>query len=69
MKIGDSVWIIRGMNGPAVLRKASEESSSELNSDCAENHFALIGETYVHGIVHGDGADKFKPEWKDIVLM
>jgi hypothetical protein len=44
IRIGDEVWVLAGANVPFVLRK--------LDGD--RNKYALVGEAYVHGIMHGD---------------
>ena len=44
IRIGDEVWILAGANVPFVLRR--------LDGD--QNRYTLVGEAYVHGIMHGD---------------
>jgi hypothetical protein len=43
--IDDEVWIIAGAKVPLMLRPLGE------------NRYRLIGETYVHGVMHGEGLE------------
>jgi hypothetical protein len=54
---GDTVWIVSGCPSPLALRKQPQ------NSDC----FMLLGEGYVHGIMHGESVEG-NTDWNDICL-
>jgi hypothetical protein len=43
--IDDEVWIIAGAHVPLMLRPLGK------------NRYRLIGETYVHGVMHGEGLE------------
>lgn len=47
LEVGDEVWILTGMNVPLILRSVD-----------GKGHYRLIGETYVHGIMHGEAAEE-----------
>jgi hypothetical protein len=48
--IGDELWILRGARMPFVLRRRDDRQ------------YQLIGEAYVHGIMHGEAVQgNFKP--------
>lgn len=47
---GDEVWILAGGEVPYILRR-TDPSSKTTNG---ESRHRLVGETYVHGIMHGD---------------
>ncbi|XXG94592.1 hypothetical protein Hte_000849 [Hypoxylon texense] len=58
LQINDEVWILAGANVPFVLRPVGA------------GEYRLIGEAYVHGIMHGQAVtDKSKAEVKNIVLI
>lgn len=48
-QIGDSVCIFRGAAGPFVCRCRRDEAS-----DSGTTRFQIVGESYVHGIMHGE---------------
>lgn len=56
LRPGDSIYVLPGANIPFALRELEN------------GHFALVGEAYVHGIMHGElvGSEGWKLE--DIVL-
>lgn len=56
-RIGDEVWILAGANVPFVLRRVEGE----------EARHALVGETYVHVIMHGDPKRHGKPMIKTVI--
>lgn len=43
--VGDEVWVLGGAETPVLLRKN------------ADGQYRLIGECYVHGIMHGEATD------------
>lgn len=57
---GDEVWVLAGSQVPLLVRKKS-------NSTCG-NKFKLIGETYVHGVMHRESNEQNALEMQDIVL-
>jgi len=54
---GDQVWILPGTNSPFILRPADN------------GQFRLIGEAYVHGIMHGEAATNGNLRFRDIELI
>ncbi|KAH8642111.1 hypothetical protein IG631_05053 [Alternaria alternata] len=46
IKAGDEVWVIHGSNVPFILRRQSETPA----------HHRLVGDTYLHGVMHGSCA-------------
>jgi len=46
LKVGDEVWILAGARVPLILRRRVEEGQ-----------YCLIGEAYVHGIMHGEAVN------------
>jgi hypothetical protein len=63
---GDSVWILAGGATPFVLREAPKVATGagELKSCC----MTFIGETYVHGIMHGEALKGRDILWQDIAI-
>ncbi|KAL1870710.1 hypothetical protein Daus18300_005030 [Diaporthe australafricana] len=57
---GDEVWILAGSKLPMLMRK---KSASEHGSE-----YCLIGETYVHGVMHWQDDERNLPELQNIVL-
>ena len=60
MRKGDQVWLIDGARVPMVLRKAE-----------GQNEFILVGECYLHGVMHGEkwGSRWRKPKLTEICLI
>ncbi|KAK4446661.1 heterokaryon incompatibility protein 6 [Podospora aff. communis PSN243] len=50
-KIGDVVCVFRGASGPFVCRPAEDEGVQD-----GVGGFEVVGESYVHGIMHGEAA-------------
>ncbi|KAF2416989.1 hypothetical protein EJ08DRAFT_600272, partial [Tothia fuscella] len=50
----DEVWLLPGSRVPFVLRKTSCVTTSHLTSRTYE----LVGECYVHGIMHGEACSE-----------
>ncbi len=57
-QVGDQVWILPGTSVPFILQP--------LNN----GNFQLVGEAYVHGIVHGEAVELREGEFdmRDVVL-
>ena len=55
MRRGDSVCILSGGAVPFILRKV-------------QDHYKLIGESYVHGIMEGEAIRGLKPKFQEFVL-
>lgn len=64
IKTGDTVWVISGCPSPLVLRRSEGMGDSPNTS----KKYRLMGEAYVHGIMHGEAVDE-KTEWDDICLI
>ncbi|KAG6354806.1 hypothetical protein INS49_003887 [Diaporthe citri] len=60
VKKGDEVWILAGSKLPMLVRKRSASGYKK--------EFGLVGETYVHGIMHWEGGGNDLPGLQDIVL-
>jgi hypothetical protein len=57
MKLNDEVWILRGAQVPFVLRPMGN------------GHHRLIGEAYIHGVMHGEVAFQFDESfWCEVIL-
>ncbi|CAN9082052.1 unnamed protein product [Alternaria alternata] len=46
VKVGDEIWVIHGSDVPFILRRQSETPA----------HHRLVGDTYLHGVMHGSCA-------------
>jgi hypothetical protein len=57
MDMKDEVWVIRGFNFPVILRRQEDGSRT------------VIGECYVHGIMHGEVLDKPNAKFEKIILV
>lgn len=60
VKKGDEVWVFAGSKLPMLVRKRPDSEY--------DNEFRLVGETYVHGIMHWEGGANDLPRMQDIVL-
>ena len=47
VEVGDQIWLLRGANVPFILRRAGN----------GNGNYRLIGEAYVHGIMHGEAME------------
>jgi hypothetical protein len=47
---GDRIAVLLGGRTPYVLRKVVDKKHKEI-------HFRLMGESYVHGLMHGEALD------------
>lgn len=54
---GDEVWILAGANVPFVLRRVESDN----------NRHTLVGEAYVHGLMHGDPQRHGKPITRTVI--
>lgn len=50
LRVGDEVWILAGGKVPYVLRQVKNKVAPA----GSENRYRLIGEAYVHGLMHGN---------------
>ncbi|WQF85182.1 Putative heterokaryon incompatibility [Colletotrichum destructivum] len=62
MEDGDGVWVVSGCPSPLVLREMPVSSVS--GPFC----YQLVGEAYVHGIMHGEAVDE-GARWEDICIQ
>lgn len=53
-QVGDEVWALAGSRVPFTLRKEISDATVD------EYRYRLIGEAYVHGIMHGDAIEEDK---------
>lgn len=75
MQEGDEIWLLHGSRVPFLLRRVSEEEEKDVievnahegSARRTRTYFKLIGDLYVHGIMHGEAAEKGK--WEEIVLV
>jgi hypothetical protein len=78
-EVGDEVWLIPRATVPFVLRRAGDRDRShdtEKAGTASDNYFHLVGESYVHGAMHGEVFDRMIKEkstsdweWSMIVLV
>jgi hypothetical protein len=61
-KAGDVVCVLSGGTAPFVLRK-------DLRSNPSKRRFQLIGEAYVHGIMHGEASGQHRGNEETIVAF
>jgi hypothetical protein len=59
LQIGDSIWILPDALVPMAFRTAPSNLA---------NKYRLVGEAYVHGIMHGEAFKNMEPTWESIVL-
>lgn len=57
---GDEVWVLAGSKLPMLVRKRQVAG--------CDNEFSLIGETYLHGVMHWESSEIDLPGLQDIVL-
>lgn len=57
---GDEVWVLAGSKLPMLVRKRQVAG--------CDNEFILIGETYLHGVMHWESSGTDLPGLRDIVL-
>ncbi|KAK2011311.1 heterokaryon incompatibility protein [Colletotrichum eremochloae] len=62
MEEGDAVWVVAGCPSPLVLREVPVASISGPFS------YRLVGEAYLHGIMHGEAVDD-GVQWEDICIQ
>ncbi|KDN65108.1 putative heterokaryon incompatibility protein [Colletotrichum sublineola] len=62
MEEGDAVWVVAGCQSPLVLREVPVASISGPFS------YRLVGEAYLHGIMHGEAVDD-GVQWEDICIQ
>ncbi|KAH7175267.1 heterokaryon incompatibility protein-domain-containing protein [Dactylonectria macrodidyma] len=60
-RAGDQIWLIAGARTPFVLRPARDDAQGRL---C----FQLIGECYVHGMMHGEAVGESEMSFKPIEI-
>ncbi|KAL0263595.1 hypothetical protein SLS55_002576 [Diplodia seriata] len=58
MEAGDAVWLVRGARVPFVLRKCQELDATR-----------LLGETYVHGFMHGEMVDAVGDDVAEVAIV
>ncbi|KAM7205953.1 hypothetical protein V8F33_000783 [Rhypophila sp. PSN 637] len=57
----DQVWVLDGANTPVVLHQHSRGMG-------AVRYYEFLGEAYVHGMMHGEAAERF-PDVQELVLI
>lgn len=57
IEVGDEVWLLRGANVPFVLRRLEV------------GNYQVIGEVYVHGVMHGEALKDVADPFSQIVLQ
>jgi hypothetical protein len=58
IEAGDELWIVSGSPAPLVLRRTG----------ALDNEFTIVGEAYVHGIMHGETVTD-DVDWKKIQMV
>ncbi len=59
-QVGDSVWLLQGARVPFVLRRAEPQSEAE-DGERLER-WEVVGDTYMHGVMHGEVWGKIQEE-------
>ncbi|KAJ8112922.1 hypothetical protein OPT61_g4827 [Boeremia exigua] len=54
-QVGDMVTVLKGAEMPLILRRTASPSQNEQEIDCT-----LVGEAYVHGLMHGQASEDVK---------
>ena len=65
LRVGDEVWILGGGKVPYILRPVKDKLAG---GTTAERQHRLVGEAYVHGLMHGD-PHRFGRELVSTVLV
>ncbi|KAI0596488.1 heterokaryon incompatibility protein-domain-containing protein [Biscogniauxia sp. FL1348] len=69
-KPGDEVWIVPGLNAPAVLRPVAEELKSDSDAEGGGvPRYEFLGSCYISGMMHGGLADSLTSQLQDIELV
>ncbi|SPJ79085.1 related to heterokaryon incompatibility protein (het-6OR allele) [Fusarium torulosum] len=53
--VGDEIWVVSGCPTPLVLRKDGQR-------------YSLVGEAYVHGVMHGEAVNE-DSKWEDLEIV
>ncbi|KAF6819012.1 ankyrin and het domain protein [Colletotrichum plurivorum] len=61
LKLGDTIWVVAGCPSPLVMRKLQGSSDSDAV------HYRLVGEAYMHGLMHGEAVVE-DTVWEDISI-
>ncbi|KAI1491898.1 hypothetical protein F5X96DRAFT_678080 [Biscogniauxia mediterranea] len=69
VNLGDEVWILPGLNAPAVLRPVAAESKSDSDAEGGVPRYEFFGSCYISGMMHGGLADSLKSRLQDIELV
>ncbi|EXJ58476.1 hypothetical protein A1O7_05901 [Cladophialophora yegresii CBS 114405] len=54
VEAGDMCYVFRGANVPLVVRKVMADSNAGETTAAASDHYVLIGEAYIQGIMRGE---------------
>ncbi|SPO06826.1 uncharacterized protein DNG_09520 [Cephalotrichum gorgonifer] len=77
-KKGDEIWILPGLNAPAVLRRVADGADhGDVAADDLEGlslnenvvRYSFVGIAYVHGIMNGEAIESREGELRDIDLV
>ena len=66
-KPGDSVWILAGGATPFILRDVDVSVSDA--GDFGYRRMTLTGESYLHGVMHGEALAGIEVSWQDIAIV
>lgn len=59
LELGDEIWVLAGVKVPLILRRQT-----------GQGQYRLIGESYVHGIMHGEAVDdKVQEKISSVILI
>jgi hypothetical protein len=58
--VGDMVCIVQGARTPLIIRKVE---------GYGQNDYRLIGDAYIHGMMHGEALKAPGFKWEDMVLL
>jgi hypothetical protein len=63
LRVGDEVWILGGGNVPYILQPVRDQKGG------AVTRHRLVGEAYVHGLMHSSDPNRFGKELRSTVLV
>ncbi|KAH8680720.1 hypothetical protein BX600DRAFT_491068 [Xylariales sp. PMI_506] len=61
-KSGDEIWLVAGARTPFILRRMGGRNTDE------PARFRLVGECYIHGVMHGEALEEGKPIFQPIEI-
>lgn len=65
-RVNDQIFLLDGGDYPFLLRPAGGSSLDD-HDDIGESH-KLVGDCYVHGIMHGEGLSGYPQCWRTVYV-